>query len=504
MAATNRKTTNKKVATELPYNADAEKVVLGSAMLSKDYCLNIISSLEEEDFYLGKHQLIYRAISNLVSKSMTVDVLTVAEELANYKELENIGGASYLAECTNTVVAASALKFYISIVQDNSVLRKMLLAIREIDGEYRNEEIENINDFILQSENKFKESIAERHISSFVTTKEVAKIAEEDLEKLQDADNDSDVIGITTGYERLNQITQGFKPGELIIVAARPSVGKTALCLNFAHRIATRAKKAVAIFSLEMSKEQLFNRLLAMDSTVDAKRINSGRINSANEKVKVLNSIKNLANAKIYIDDTPSIKLNDIVAKATKLQANEPDLGLIIVDYLGLVQIATKGKAIDNRQEEVRRISLALKALARDLNIPIIAVSQLSRAVEKRDSQRPKMSDLRDSGNIEQDADIVMLLYRQDYYTTGKESAAANKKGGRLTSADKYELAKEQKEKELGAEIPGNASYTEVIVDKNRSGQTGVARLFFYKDYVRFDAPTPEWEQAMNAIAEEN
>ena len=236
---------------------------------------------------------------------------------------------------------------------------------------------------------------------------------------------------------------------------------------------------------------------------MDCKRINSGRINSANEKVKVLNSIKTLANSKIYIDDTPSIKLNDIVAKATKLQANEPDLGLIIVDYLGLVQIATKGKSIDNRQEEVRRISLALKALARDLNIPIIAVSQLSRAVEKRDSQRPKMSDLRDSGNIEQDADIVMLLYRQDYYNNSKENPAANKKGGRLTNADKYEMAKEQKEKELGAEIPGNASYTEVIVDKNRSGQTGVARLFFYKDYVRFDAPTKEWEDAMNAIAEE-
>ena len=502
MASTNRNNTNKKVATELPFNADAEKVVLGSAMLKKDYCLEILNSLEEEDFFLGKHQLIFRAIANLAVRGIDVDVLTVAEELVNYKELENIGGATYLAECTNTVVAASTLTFYIGIIQDNSVLRKMLITIRELDHEYRTEEIENINDFILDSETRFKESIAKRHISNFVTTKEIAPIIQEDLEKLQDADNDSDVIGITTGYERLNQITQGFKPGELIIVAARPSVGKTALVLNFAHRIATRAKKAVAIFSLEMSKEQLFNRLVSMDSTVDCKRINSGRINSANEKVKVLNSIKILENAKIYIDDTPSIKLNDIITKSTKLQAHEPDLGLIIVDYLGLVQIATKGKAIDNRQEEVRRISLALKALARDLKVPVIAVSQLSRAVEKRDSQRPKMSDLRDSGNIEQDADIVMLLYRQDYGHTG-ESLVGNKKGGKLTGADKYELAKEQKEKELGSEIPGNASYTEVIVDKNRGGQTGVARLFFYKDYVRFDAPTKEWEDAMNAIAEE-
>ena len=502
MASINRKTTNKKVAAELPFNADAERVVLGSAMIKKDYCLEVLNSLEEEDFFLGKHQLIFRAVASLAVRGIDVDVLTVAEELINYKELENIGGAAYLAECTNTVVASSTLNFYIQIIQDNSVLRKMLTTIREIDNEYKTEEIESINDFILDSENKFKESIAKRHISNFKTTKEIAPIIEADLEKLQDADNDSDVIGITTGYDRLNQITQGFKPGELIIVAARPAVGKTALCLNFAHRIATRAKKAVAIFSLEMSKEQLFNRLVAMDSTVDCKRINAGRITSANEKVKVLNSIKILENAKIYIDDTPSIKLNDIITKSTKLQAHEPDLGLIVVDYLGLVQIATKGKSIDSRQEEVRRISLALKALARDLKVPVIAVSQLSRAVEKRDSQRPVMSDLRDSGNIEQDADIVILLYRQDYYAD-KRIGAANKKGGKLTNADKYELAKAEKEKELGAEIPGNASYTEVIVAKNRSGQTGVARLFFYKDYVRFDAPTKEWEDAMNAIAEE-
>ncbi len=499
-AKINRST--KKVATELPYNADAEKMVLGSAMLTKDYCLDVLTSLEESDFYLGRHQLIFRAISSLSERNGTVDVLTVAEELSNLKELENVGGASYLAECTNTVVAASTLSFYINIVQDNAVLRSMLKTIRNIDEEYRNEEIENINDFILDSENRFKDSISKRHISTFVTTEEIAPKAQENLEKLQDADNDNYVIGISTGYERLNQITQGFKPGELIIVAARPSVGKTAICLNFAHRIATRSKKAVAIFSLEMSKEEIFNRLIAMDSTVDAKKINSGRINTANEKMKVLNSIKNLANAKIYIDDTASIKLNDIVTKSTKLQAHEPDLGLIIVDYLGLVQIASKGKGPDSRQEEVRRISLALKALARELRVPVIAVSQLSRAVEKRDSQRPVMSDLRDSGNIEQDADIVILLYREDYYKS-KDNPAGNKKGGKLTGAEKYELAKEQKEKELGSEIPGNASYTEVIVAKNRSGQTGTARLFFYKDYVRFDAPTKEWEDAMNAISEE-
>ena len=499
------KKTVKKVATELPFNEEAEKVVLGSAMLKQDYCLDVLNSLEESDFFLGKHQLIYRAISELVVRNVTVDVLTVAEELQNLKELENIGGAKYLADCTNTVVASSTLKHYIEIVQDNAVLRQMLTTIRDVDRQYKEEEIENINDFILNSENRFKDSIARRHVSQFYLTSDIAPKLQENLEKLQDSEAESDVIGISTGYERINQITQGFKGGEMIIVAARPSVGKTALCLNFAHRIATRSKKAVAIFSLEMSKEQLFNRLVAIASCIPAKDINSGRIKTASDRLKVNNGIKELANAKIYIDDTPSIKLNDIIAKATKLQAHEPDLGLIVVDYLGLVSVASKGKAPDNRQEEVRRISLALKALARDLNVPVIAVSQLSRAVEQRDTKRPMMSDLRDSGNIEQDADIVMLLYRGDYYDSAKNKdavqEAANKKGSQLSDRDKFELARAQKEKALGSEIPGNASYTEVIIAKNRSGQTGTARLFFYKDYVRFDQPSPEWEQAMNEIA---
>lgn len=497
----------KKAARDLPYSEEAEKIVLGSAMIKKDYCLDVLNSLEQTDFFLGKHQSIFQAISELAMRGVDVDVLTVAEELQNLKELQNIGGPKYLAECTNKVVASSTLTHYIAIVQDNAVLRNMLSTIRGIDKSYKEEEIDNINDFILDSENKFKDSIARRHISSFVTTNEIAPIIQHDLEKLQDVDTDSDVIGISTGYDRLNQITQGFKGGEMIIVAARPSVGKTALCLNFAYRIATRSKKAVAIFSLEMSKEQLFNRLVAISSCIPAKDINSGRIKTAGDRLKVMNGIKEIANSKIYIDDTPSIKLNDIIAKATKLQAHEPDLGLIVVDYLGLVSIASKGKSIDNRQEEVRRISLALKALARDLNIPVIAVSQLSRAVEQRDSKRPMMSDLRDSGNIEQDADIVMLLYRGDYYDSAKkggQSNAANKKGGQLTNEDKFELVKKQKEQELGAEIPGNASYTEVIVAKNRSGSVGTARLFFYKDYVRFDQPTPEWEQAMAQIAEED
>lgn len=507
MAEVKRNLTVKKATSLLPYNQEAEKVVLGSAMLKKDFLNDVISSVEEQDFYLGKHQLIYRAIKALFEEHKDVDVLSVAEQLQNYKELENIGGAKYLGECTATVVASSTLNQYIQIVQDNSVLRNMLTTIRKIDSDYQNEEIEDINDFVLESENKFKDSISRRHVSSFIPTKDIAPIVKQNIKTLQKEDTDSDVIGITTGYDRLNQITQGFKGGEMIIVAARPAVGKTALCLNFAHRIATRAKKAVAIFSLEMDKESLFNRLVAISSCVNCKQINSGKIKGANEYAKVMSGFKEIAEAKIYIDDTPSNKLSDIIAKSTKLASHEPDLGLIVIDYLGLVQVSgSKGKGPDNRQEEVRRVSLALKALARDLNLPVIVVSQLNRSVEQRDTKRPMMSDLRDSGSIEQDADIVMLLYRGDYYDSAKKNGIneiGNKKGSQLTERDKFELAKAKKEAERGAEIPGNASYTEVIVAKNRSGQTGTARLFFYKDYVKFDQPSPEWEAAMSEIADE-
>lgn len=497
----------KKTTRDLPYNEEAEKVVLGSAMLKKSFCLDLLSSLEESDFFLGKHQLIYRAIATIADKS-TVDVLTVAEELQNLKELENVGGAKYLAECTQTLVAPSALAYYIGIVQDNSVLRQMLKAVREIDSSYRNEEIENINDFILQSESAFKESIAQRHVSNFTLTKTIAKDAEKNLEILQDSSRDDGVTGITTGYDRLNQLTQGFKPGEMIVVAARPAVGKTALCLNFAYNAAVREHKAVAIFSLEMSKEDLFNRLVAMSSSVSAKDIKSGKIKSAQDHAKVMHGFKEISDLKIYIDDTPSIKLNDIIAKSTKLATSEPDLGLIVIDYLGLVSTASSGnRNSDSRQEEVRKISLGLKSLARELKIPVIVVSQLNRLAEQRDSKRPMMSDLRDSGSIEQDADIVILLYRGDYYDSVKKNGtyeAGNKKGGQLSDRDKFELARQKKEQELGKEIPGNASYTEVIVAKNRSGATGTARLFFFKDYLKFTQPTPEWEQEMNEIASED
>ena len=490
----------KKVTNDLPHNIDAEKAVIGAAFLTKDALLDVINSVDEDDFYEGKHQLIIRAIKNVANADQVVDAVTVTEELINMKELENIGGVEYLKECGDSIVAISSLQYYIDILLKQSALRKMLIAVRNIDEKYRTQEIEDIDDFIAASDNEFKDALNKRKISSFDTTGHVAQIIGEEIAHMQVKDNES-LIGLTTGYDNINRLTQGFKKSEMIVVAARPNVGKTALCLNFALRSSIQGRKAVAIFSLEMSKELLVRRLIGCRSYVPLTKIATGNL-TGQERSKINNAIQELSEAKIYIDDSSDLRLTDIITKSKKLQASEPNLGLIIIDYLGLVTTPSKARTPDSRQEEVRKISLALKQLARDLDLPIIVVSQLSRDVEKRDTKKPMLSDLRDSGSIEQDADIVMLLYREDYYDK-KANPAGNKKGGQLTGQEKYELAKESTAQNLANQIPGNASYVEVNIAKNRNGGTGKCPLFFYRDYGLFDQPSPEWEEAMAKVAKD-
>ena len=493
----------KKVRNDLPHNSDAERAVLGSALLSKEALYSVLSLLEENDFYEGRHQIIYRVLTTLQAKSVVVDVLTVTEELMNIKELENIGGVKYLQECSDSMVALSSLEFYINIVKDQSVLRNLLVTVRAIDNEYRTQEIEDVDDFIANSEERIKVATEKRRISDFRTASEVAKSVEMALATQQKYDEEN-VTGLTTGYDNVNKYTQGFQKTELTIIAARPSVGKTALALNFAYKAATRKQVPVAIFSLEMASELLVRRLVASASNVPLTKISSGVLNGQ-ERAKVASAIKEVSAAPIYIDDSPGIKLMDIIAKSRQLQAKHPDLALIVVDYLGLIQTTSNGKGNDSRQEEVRKISLALKGLARDLKVPVVVLSQLSRDVEKRDTKRPMLSDLRDSGSIEQDADVVMLLYREDYYKgSKKESNAANKKGGQLSAAEKFELAKAAQEKQMGESMPGDASYIEINIAKNRNGQTGTVGLFFYKAFGRFDSPSPEWEEQMRNYAANN
>ena len=488
---------------ELPYNAQAEQAVLGSALLSRECLYTVFSRLNEEDFFVGKHQLIYRAIKNLFDKQTPVDVLTTTEELMNMKELEAIGGVEYLQQCADAMVALSSIDYYINIVNDQAVLRRLIQTCRDIDAAYLSEEITDVNEFIANSETTLKDAVEKRRVAEFKKAKDVAEEVKLNIETPQEVKTDG-VSGLTTGFDRLNKITQGFHPGDMIIVAARPSVGKTALALNFAYRAAQRTNKPIAIFSLEMPAEALIKRLIGVESAVSLTKITTGNLVGV-ERAKVANAIYKIGSLPIYIDDSPNGKLMDIIAKSRKLQANEPELGMIIVDYLGLVTTGSTSKGSDSRQEEVRKTSLALKALARELQVPIIVVSQLSRDVEKRgENKRPILSDLRDSGSIEQDADVVMLLYREDYYKNSKapNNNAGNKKMSNLSGSERFEMVKEQKEKITGEPMGGDVSYVEVNVAKNRNGQTGNAYLFFYKSFGSFDEPTEEWLKQMREIAE--
>ena len=472
-------------------------------MLSRECLYTVFSRLNEEDFFVGKHQLIYRAIKNLFDKQTPVDVLTATEELMNMKELETIGGVEYLQQCADAMVALSSIDYYINIVNDQAVLRRLIQTCRDIDAAYLSEEISDVNEFIANSETTLKDAVEKRRVAEFKKAKDVAEEVKLNIETPQEVKTDG-VSGLTTGFDRLNKITQGFHPGDMIIVAARPSVGKTALALNFAYRAAKRTNKPIAIFSLEMPAEALIKRLIGVESAVSLTKITTGNLVGV-DRAKVANAIYKIGSLPIYIDDSPNGKLMDIIAKSRKLQANEPELGMIIVDYLGLVTTGSTAKGSDSRQEEVRKTSLALKALARELQVPIIVVSQLSRDVEKRgENKRPILSDLRDSGSIEQDADVVMLLYREDYYKNSKapNNNAGNKKMSNLSGSERFEMVKEQKEKITGEPMGGDVSYVEVNVAKNRNGQTGNAYLFFYKSFGSFDEPTEEWLKQMREIAE--
>ena len=493
----------RKKVNDLPYNLDAEKAVLGAALLSLDALYNVISSLDYEDFYFSKHEKIFKAMKTLLERKTSVDVLTVSEYLMNSKELDEIGGVEYLQELLESNITFANLKFYIDIILDQSVLRKMLTTIREIDYRYKNEDIKNPNDFILNAEVMFKDSVAKRHISSFIDMEEAVSRVQYQISQNKDLAPDLETLtGVTTGYPKLNALTQGFQKGEVTIVAGRPGMGKTALALNFAYHAATKGNVPVAIFSLEMSSDLLVKRIIASVSSVSLKNINTCRF-YGNQRPKVNSAINEISELPIFIDESSGIRLMDIVAKTRKLQAAHPDLGLVIIDYLGLIQASEGNKNPDSRQEEVRKISLAIKNMARELKVPVILLSQLSRDVEKRDTKKPMISDLRDSGSIEQDADVIFLLYREDYYSEQRKTQPGMKKPGQMSASDKFEVIKNQKSELLSDASLGGASYVEVHVAKNRNGATGKVPLFFYKEWGKFDQPSQAWIDEMQKLNED-
>jgi replicative DNA helicase len=380
------------------------------------------------------------------------------------------------------------------ILQDNKVLRDYLSTIDTIRQNYESEEIDEITQFLSRSETALRKVAELRRIEKFKTALEISQRVEAELKIYQRADG---LTGVDVGYKKLNDYTHGLQKGEMTIIAARPSVGKTAFALNIAYNAVKLNPISVAIFSLEMPSEQLVRRLIATDATVSLDNIQTGtRFLTAAQKATVGQSIKNIGNSKLFIDDTPGIKLIDILAKSRQLKAAHDDLGLIVVDYIGL--ITTGEKRIESRQVEVSNISRALKELARDLKLPVLVISQLSRQVDSRDDKRPYLSDLRESGAIEQDADLVFLMYRPGYYK--------NLGFSKNVSQDEKKRFKEEREKveALTKEIGEYAELVEVIVAKNRNGKTGIVPLLFFKNFGRFDNPSEDYESRLKMIRQEH
>lgn len=431
----------------MPHNLDAERAVLGSCLLDKDAAIYVIETLRKDDFYDAMHQLAYEIISEMVQKDKAVDPLTFMEEAKKRGLFERLGGQSFVASLIDTVPTTANVEYHARIVRDKSVHRKMIQVGTYITKLGYAEEVE-IEEVLDEAERAVFE-VATR--GNLVVFKQLGEILNVTFQKLEERFLGGNVVtGLPTGYIDLDRITGGLQGGSLIILAARPSMGKTALALNIAQHVAIEQKTPVLIFSLEMSAEQLSHRLLASEAKVNIHDMRTGALPQGAWDV-LANAAGRLSEAPIYIDDSSFLSTLDLRARARRFKAQHPDLGLIVVDYLQLMSLSRK---VENKQQEVAEISRSLKGVARELNVPVIALSQLSRAVEQRQDKKPQLADLRDSGAIEQDADLVIFLYRSGYYESNKED---------------------------------NQDVADLIVAKHRNGPTGTVQLLFVKEYTRFE-----------------
>jgi len=427
-----------------PQNIEAEQAVLGAIFLQPSSITLTSELLIPEDFYRASHQKIYNAMLDLSDKGEPVDLVTITAALADVNLLEEVGGVSYLSDLANSVPTAANIEYYAKIVEEKSILRRLIRTATTIaqDGYSREDEVEAL---LGEAEKTIMEVAQRKNAGAFQNIKDVLVQTYDNIETLHD--RVGDVTGIPTGFIELDKMTAGFQRNDLIIVAARPSVGKTAFALNIAQNVATKTDENVAIFSLEMGADQLVMRMLCAEGNIDAQRLRTGSL-TPEDWGKLTMAMGSLSDSGIYIDDTPGIRVGDIRAKCRRLK-QESGLGMVLIDYLQLIQ--GNGRT-DNRQQEVSEISRTLKELARELKVPVIALSQLSRGVEQRQDKRPMMSDIRESGSIEQDADIVAFLYRDDYYD--KESE--------------------------------NKNIIEIIIAKQRNGPVGTVSLAFVKEYNKF------------------
>ncbi len=431
-----------------PQSAEAEASLLGALLIDSDAIVKIADSLSAFDFFDKRHQRIYEAVLQLYENHEAVDVLTLSDKLKGNGHLDSIGGPAYLTELTNFVPTAAHVEQYADIVAQKALRRRLIAASREIvDLGY--DESKHLHALIEEAEVKLFD-VSQQHIKQDVVSLET--VLAESFDRLDDLHKDkSKVRGIPTGFKDIDSTLAGFQRSDLVILASRPSMGKTALSLNFAHNIAVQTGQPVLIFSLEMSKEQLVDRLLSIESGVDAWALRTGNLTDSDFE-KIGHAMGTLSEAKIFIDDTPSITVSDVRTKARR-EAHRHPLGLVIVDYLQLMSGGSRfGGDYSNRVQEISEISRGLKGIARELNVPVLALSQLSRSVESRSPQIPQLADLRESGSIEQDADVVAFIYREEYYNP---------------DTDRKKLA-------------------DIFIKKHRNGPVGNVELYFDNEKQRF------------------
>lgn len=433
----------------MPNNLEAEESVLGACFLSKYALQKATESLLPESFYSEKNAKIFTAMMDLAEEKTPIDLTTITSHLKKKNELNEVGGVEYLTEILNFVPTASNVDYYIQNVEETAILRRLIETANDIATEgYRTDE--TVNEILDSSEKKILSIVKNRKTSEFRSIKDVLLKTQSDLERL--SENKSEITGLATGWYDLDKLTTGLHPNEFIIIAARPAMGKTAFALNLATHAAMTQDKSVAVFNLEMSAEQLAMRILSSLGQLEGFKLRTGNLMN-NDWKRINEAVSQLSNTNLVIDDTPGITIGEIRAKCRRLASSEKGLSLVIIDYLQLISGGKNYGA--NRQQEVSDISRSLKTLAMELNVPIIALSQLSRSVEGREDKRPLMSDLRESGSIEQDADIVAFLYRDDYY---------NKE----------------------ARTEDNTSISELIIGKHRNGPTATIELLFKKNTSTF------------------
>lgn len=437
-----------------PQDIQAEQAVLGSIFLDPDELINAMEVLSAKDFYQRRHQLIYQAMINLFDRNEAIDVVTLKAELERGNALEDVGSVGYLVELSQATPYAGSIGFYAKIVADKALLRNLIQAANKIVAAGY-EQDEDVSAIVEDAERGILEVSERRNSNGFQAIEDVLQETFRNIDQL--AQNDEEITGIPTGYPALDKMTAGLQQGELIILAARPAVGKTAFALNIAQNIGTKTDASVAIFSLEMDAESLVKRMLCAEGLIDAGHLKTGQLTDE-EWGNLVVAMGSLSRASIFIDDTPGIKVSEIRARCRRLAQEKKDLGLILIDYLQLIE----GTGRENRQQEVSEISRQLKKLAKELKVPVIALSQLSRGVEQRQDKRPVMSDIRESGSIEQDADIVAFLYRDDYYQRDTDDP------------DEQDDTRD--------------NIIEVIIEKNRSGARGTVELMFIKEYNKFSS----------------